>query len=346
MRLTVGELARRTGLTVRSLHHYHHIGLLHPSARSDAGYRLYTAEDVERLYRIIALRRLGLSLTDIGITLSNPETSLRALIDKQIEMLELTMARDRRLHQHLCGVRDALAAGQSPDPSQWIDTMELMTMYEKHFSPEELKQLPLYHNPDARSEWSALVSTVQAAIDRGAKPGDADVDVLAFRWMHMIARDTGDNPDFLMRLHAMNRDNPQARQRTGITEDLGRFVERAIIAARLAIFERYLQPDEMVRMRENYGRDMYEWPPLIAALRKARDADVPPNDPHVRDLAKKWMMLFVAYAGEDPSTHARIREAYANEPDLRSGSAVDERLLVYVRASLEKLPKDGGSSST
>ena len=55
MRLQVSELARRTGLTVRSLHHYHQIGLLRPSARSDAGYRLYTAEDLERLYRSIAL---------------------------------------------------------------------------------------------------------------------------------------------------------------------------------------------------------------------------------------------------------------------------------------------------
>ncbi|HUA81677.1 MAG TPA: MerR family transcriptional regulator [Dyella sp.] len=346
MRLTVGELARRTGLTVRSLHHYHHIGLLRPSARSDAGYRLYTAQDVERLYRIIALRRLGLSLTDIGTALSTPETSLQAVIEKQIEVLELTMARDRRLHQHLCGVRDALAAGQSLDPSQWIDTMELMTMYEKHFSPEELKRLPLYQNPDARSEWSALVSMVQAAIDRGAKPGDADVDVLAFRWMHMIERDTGNNPDFLMRLHAMNRDEPQARERTGVTAELARFIEQAIIAARLTIFERYLLPEEMVLMRQNYGRDMYDWPPLIAALRKARDAGISPDDPQVLDLARKWMRFFTAYAGENPATHVRIREAYTHEPDLRSGSAVDENLSAYVRASLEELAKKSRPSST
>jgi|APAra7269097189_1048546.scaffolds.fasta_scaffold00684_15 DNA-binding transcriptional MerR regulator len=343
MRLTVGELARRTGLTVRSLHHYHHIGLLRPSARSDAGYRLYTAEDVERLYRIIALRRLGLSLTDIGTTLSATETSLQALLAKQIEMLELTMARDRRLHHHLCSARDALAAGQSLDPSKWIDTMELMTMYEDYFSPEELKRLPLYQNPDARSEWSALVSTVQAAIDRGAKPGDTDVDVLAFRWMHMIGRGTDNNPDFLMRLHAINRDDPQARERTGITAELGHFIEQAIIAARLAIFERYLLPQEMVRMRQNYGRNMYEWLPLIAALRKAKDANISPDDPHVRGLVKQWMQLFTAYAGEDPATHARIREAYTNEPDLRSGSAVGEDLFAYVRASIDGLAKAHGA---
>lgn len=341
MTLTVGELARRTGITVRTLHHYDHIGLLCPSARSDAGYRLYTPQDVERLYRIMALRQLGMSLADIGTALSTPDASLPALITRQIAMLEQNMERDRRLHAQLCGVRDALAKGQPLDPSQWIDTMELITMYEKHFTPEELKELPLYQNPDAAAEWSALVSAVQAAMDRGARPGDPDVDVLVFQWMDKVARDTGNNPDFLMRLHVMNRDDPQAREQTRITPALERFVEQSLIAARLTIFERYLTPDEMVRMREHYGRQMYLWPPLIGQLLRARNAGTPPDDPHVQQLARQWMMLFTAYAGHDPSTHVRIRDAYAKEPDLRSGSSVDEKLFLYVRASLESMAKDG-----
>ena len=52
MRLKVGELARRTGLTVRTLHHYDEIGLLAPSQRSDSGYRLYSQADVQRLHAI------------------------------------------------------------------------------------------------------------------------------------------------------------------------------------------------------------------------------------------------------------------------------------------------------
>ena len=46
MLLKVGELAKQTGLTVRALHHYDDIGLLQPSVRSDAGYRLYTRKDI------------------------------------------------------------------------------------------------------------------------------------------------------------------------------------------------------------------------------------------------------------------------------------------------------------
>ena len=48
----VGALAELTGLTVRALHHYDHIGLLTPSGRSSSGHRLYNADDVARLYRI------------------------------------------------------------------------------------------------------------------------------------------------------------------------------------------------------------------------------------------------------------------------------------------------------
>ena len=62
MQLKVGELARSTGLTVRTLHHYDEIGLLKPSDRSESGYRLYSQQDVARLHAIQAMRHLGLAL--------------------------------------------------------------------------------------------------------------------------------------------------------------------------------------------------------------------------------------------------------------------------------------------
>ncbi|NDY74733.1 MerR family transcriptional regulator, partial [Desulfobacter hydrogenophilus] len=70
MLLKVGELARRSGITVRTLHHYDAIGLLTPSARSDSGYRLYNRDDIARLHQIQAMRRLDLSLADIGALLA------------------------------------------------------------------------------------------------------------------------------------------------------------------------------------------------------------------------------------------------------------------------------------
>ncbi len=53
----IGQLAAETGLTVRALHHYDHLSVLRPSARTSAGYRLYGESDVEWLYQVLALRR-------------------------------------------------------------------------------------------------------------------------------------------------------------------------------------------------------------------------------------------------------------------------------------------------
>ncbi|UGB37072.1 MerR family transcriptional regulator [Frateuria soli] len=331
MPLTVGELARRCGLTVRTLHHYDAIGLLRPSLRSDAGYRLYDRANVERLHRIQALRQLGLSLADIGTVLSGPEQPLAEVIDRQIAQLDRELERATRLRNRLVALGGQLAAGQSPDLADWLDTLELMTMYEKYFSPEELKNLPLHNDPDVLAHWHALVGQVQAAMERGVTPTSPHAHALALQWMEAVQRGTGHNPGFITRLKAMQDNEPELRERNGITPALERFIEESLVDARMVIFERYLLPSEMERMRANYGRQMYDWPPLIADVRSAMKAGTPPSDPHVRQLAQRWMELFRTYAGDDPATHARIREAYASEPDLRSGSTVDQAMLAYVR---------------
>jgi len=80
MLLKIGELAKCSGLTVRALHHYDHIGLLTPSTRSDLGYRLYNQADIARLHRIQALRKFGLSLADIGSYLTRPDLPLATVV--------------------------------------------------------------------------------------------------------------------------------------------------------------------------------------------------------------------------------------------------------------------------
>ena len=80
MLLKVGELARRTGLTVRALHHYDSIGLLRPSARSDGGYRLYNRDDVARLHGIQALRQMGVPLADVARLLEGGDGSLPSIL--------------------------------------------------------------------------------------------------------------------------------------------------------------------------------------------------------------------------------------------------------------------------
>lgn len=62
--MQIGEVAERTGLSLRSIRHYDDVGLVPPSARSEGGFRLYTEEDVERLLRVMRITPLGFSLEE------------------------------------------------------------------------------------------------------------------------------------------------------------------------------------------------------------------------------------------------------------------------------------------
>lgn len=75
MQLKIGGLAKRAGLTVRTLHHYDAIGLLSPSDRSERGYRLYNRSDVARLHQIQAIKQLGFPLSDVREMLSGDKVS-------------------------------------------------------------------------------------------------------------------------------------------------------------------------------------------------------------------------------------------------------------------------------
>lgn len=86
--MTVGELAHRVGVTVRTVQYYDQKGLLHPSEKGQQGRRLYSHEDEERLYRILTLKYLGLSLAQIKESEGSPsaEELSRALSKRSLEL--------------------------------------------------------------------------------------------------------------------------------------------------------------------------------------------------------------------------------------------------------------------
>ncbi|QNS04020.1 helix-turn-helix domain-containing protein [Streptomyces xanthii] len=96
--LTIGALARRTGLTVRTIRYWSDEGVLHPVTRSDGGYRLYDAESVARLELIRTLRELGLGLADVRNVVGGEKDIASvaaahvAALDAQIRALRLNRA--------------------------------------------------------------------------------------------------------------------------------------------------------------------------------------------------------------------------------------------------------------
>ncbi|MGC2938891.1 MULTISPECIES: MerR family transcriptional regulator [unclassified Brevibacterium] len=125
----VGELADATGLTVRTLHYYDEIGLLTPSERSRAGHRLYSTQDVHRLYRIVALRQLAFGLDDIAAALDDPQWNLPATISHHLERIDDHLSVEHRLRNRLAAVSDALDRRSSAlNIHDFLDILEDMSM--------------------------------------------------------------------------------------------------------------------------------------------------------------------------------------------------------------------------
>ncbi|CAM2168759.1 MerR family transcriptional regulator, thiopeptide resistance regulator [Burkholderia latens] len=338
MRLKVGELAKRSGLTVRTLHHYHAIGLLTPSARADNGYRLYDRHDIARLHQIQALRRFGLSLAEIGDYLNQPGTPLVELVAKQIASLDRQLAQAAQLRERLVHLHAQLAAGTEPELADWLITLELMTVYDKYFSEEELARLPMYRKSQTGdAEWAALVAQVRSLHDAGVPPEDERVGTLAGRWMALLVRDTNNDPRLLAKLNVMHEHEPAMQSKIGITTALRDYVLKAMAETKMRIFEKYLNPEEIRFMRAHYGERAMEWPQLMADVRDAMEAGKRPDSPEGRALAQRWMELFRGYAGDDPATHAKFRKAMMTEPALTKDSWVDDTLLGFMRDAMAQL---------
>lgn len=340
MLLKIGELARLTGLTVRTLHHYDSIGLLSPSARTQAGYRLYQHDDMDRLHRIMALRRFGLSLAEIATSLARSDLPLSAIVARQIAMLDQQLAQASRLRTRLLVLQTQLDQGQEPELAEWLTTMEQMNMIDKYFTQEEVRQMPMLNDAAVEQEWQTLVARVRSLMDADAAATSPEAQALGTEWMVKLVRDTSAHPGMLARLNTMHAQEPGMQARTGIDADLMGFVTSAFGASRIALYRPFLDDAEYAYLQANYGKRSGEWPALIAAVRAAMDSQTPPDDPALLALARQWRDLFQSYAGTDPATQLKFRQAHQQEPRLLQGSFVTMEMIQYLapamaRAALE-----------
>lgn len=117
---TVGQVADVFGVTVRTLHHYDEIGLLSPSERSRAGYRLYTDEDLQRLQQVVVYRRLEFSLEEIAELLDDGDP-----VDHLVRQRALVMTRLGELQGLVTAIDKALERQMGNEPASTEDLKEL-----------------------------------------------------------------------------------------------------------------------------------------------------------------------------------------------------------------------------
>lgn len=224
----VGELAQAAGLTVRALHHYDQLGLLVPSERSFAGYRLYNERDVRRLYRIVALRRLGLGLDAIATALDGDELDLGAIVARQLEVVERQQEDLRELQRRLVGLRDALDGHHEPSLDQLTTTLEAMSVYEKYLSSDQLERLRRrgaelgpHAIEDAQREWTDLFAALRVEMEAGTDPADPKLDAYHERSRELLRAFTGGEADIEQAMRRMwTHEDPAHVSRGAVDQEL------------------------------------------------------------------------------------------------------------------------------
>jgi DNA-binding transcriptional MerR regulator len=212
------EFAELTGVTVRALHHYDRLGLLRPSSRTRAGYRLYGERDVARLEQIIALKFIGFSLKEIKTILDREALDLPTMLRLQREIIA-------RKRQHLDSAIAAIERAErmvsergEADVETFKQIIEVMNMdnntnwmmqYYSEEARQKIEERAKDWTPEkqakASADWAALFKDINAAIADGADPASERAQQLAARWDELIRGFTGGDPEIaagLRRLYA------------------------------------------------------------------------------------------------------------------------------------------------
>jgi len=191
---TVSQLATMAGVSVRTLHHYDQIGLLRPTARTAAGYRLYAERDLLRLQQILFFKEIELPLSEVRTILDDPQfDQVRALTQHRQALLK----RGERLTQLLATIDKTIHRLTEGDETMMTDeelyegfTKEQIERYKREtrerYDPALVAESERRVSRMSREQWAAIKAEgdqvtreIAALADRS--PGDAEVQALMAR---------------------------------------------------------------------------------------------------------------------------------------------------------------------
>ena len=205
--LTVGQVAEQLDVTVRTLHHYDEIGLLVPSERTSAGYRLYVDKDIARLQHVVVYRRLGFALEEIALLLDDPTADVGehlrrqrdAVMSRLDEMRDLVTAIDRALEKHVSGIKltreeqkELFGDGFSDDYAQeaeqrWGGTQEYRESQRRagEYSKEQWQQIRAETDAN-HGELAAAMNDGEPATSERARSAAEQHRLLIEKWFNPV----------------------------------------------------------------------------------------------------------------------------------------------------------------
>jgi DNA-binding transcriptional MerR regulator len=212
-RWSVGALAKVTGLTVRTLHHYDELGLLRPSERTPAGHRRYTEPDLQRLYQIRLLRQLGMSLDEINAVLADPGP-LSEVLDSHLKRLDDEAWRLNALRRQTRDLLEQLNGSRKSDSGNLLALRGCTGIFDEYLTKDQRLSLDEQAEglgEDTRkwleAEWPLVLSQLVEHY-RADDPVDGpEVRRTAVRLLEVSRAFTGGDPELVASMRHFFREH-------------------------------------------------------------------------------------------------------------------------------------------
>jgi DNA-binding transcriptional MerR regulator len=195
------EFAKRLGISVRTLHHYDHLDLLKPNTYTNAGYRLYSEEELFRLQQITTLKFLGFSLKQIKDFFKKNPPNVLMLFRLQREAIKEKRKQLDMAIEAIDKAEDFLKSSQEIDWESFKQIIEVINMQnnmewvKKYYTEEQLNELAKMGTPEvlkkAQDDWTILIKDVESVL--GQDPSSPKAQELAKRWNDLIYQFTQGN---------------------------------------------------------------------------------------------------------------------------------------------------------
>ncbi|HVK24231.1 MAG TPA: MerR family transcriptional regulator [Actinokineospora sp.] len=215
-RWSVGALAKLTGLTVRTLHHYDELGLLRPSERTHSGHRRYTEQDLRRLYQVRLLRQLGMPLDEISPTLVDPSdpNPLRKVLADHLDELDDRVWRLMSLRRQTRDLLRQLDGPRHADSGDLLSLLGCTSIFEDQLTKEQRDFLDDRADDlgaDGRewldAEWPQVLAAVVAHFRAGTPVDSPEVQAIGGRLATIATQFAGDDPDVLKSMSGFFREH-------------------------------------------------------------------------------------------------------------------------------------------
>lgn len=228
--LKIGEIARMTGSTVRTLHYYDEVGLLKPTQITEAGHRLYGIECVTKLYQITAMKNMGFNLEEISELIRTKNIDILKFIEVQISNVKEEIARKQLLFGKLLKLEKRFKVDQSVSMNDLAEIIPFISSSaDKHFTKEQLDKLKNNQKkfglkPGEALEWLVFIRKLEYCYENKLPITDSNAIECVDYWNNLTDKLIGEDEQLRDSISSFHASLEDSHLRYGLTDELYKYL--------------------------------------------------------------------------------------------------------------------------